>query len=138
MRFAVPTVVLRTPAVLPMLCVALVPAALVLAMVCTSLNRAEELVRLPTGVARPPTVRESPVISVRLSRQGAVSIAGQPVAVDARAAAWQRERAALRLLGFEPAQATLAVYADADVPTAMVQQLIEQAQQAGFQRCVLR
>ena len=44
---------------------------------------------------------------------------------DALAAAWQRERAALRLLGFEPSQATVVVRADPDVPTDKVQRLIE-------------
>jgi biopolymer transport protein ExbD len=138
MRFATPTVTTRTPAVLSILSIALVPAMLVLALVCTSLNRAEGIVRLSAGVAHPPAVRESPLISVRLSRQGALTIAGQAVAENGRVAAWQRERAAVRLLGFEPAQATVNVYADADVRTELVQQLIEQAQQAGFQKCALR
>ena len=83
-------------------------------------------------------VRETPTISVRLSRQGAVTLAGQAIADDALAAAWQRERAALRLLGFEPSQATVVVRADPDVPTDKVQQLIETAQEAGFSQCVLR
>jgi biopolymer transport protein ExbD len=123
--------------VLPILCAALVPVVVVLAMVCTSINRAEELVRLPEDVAQPSAVRESPVISVRLSQQGALTIDGKPVTGDVRAA-WQRKSAAVRLLGFEPAEATVAVYAEADVPTYKVQQLIEQTQQAGFRKCVLR
>jgi biopolymer transport protein ExbD len=138
MRFAAPTIATRTSIVLPFASAALVPAVLVLALVCTSLNRAEETVRLPVVIARPPAVHESPSISVRLFRQGALTIAGQAVADTARVAAWQRESAAVRLLGFEPARATVAVYADPDVPTAMIQHLIEQAQQAGFQKCVMR
>jgi len=137
MRFIAPTVPRRTT-ILPLLGVAMIPAVLVLVLVCASLNRAEELVRLPAEMARPPAVRVSPVISVQLSRQGVLTIAGQTVAIDARAAAWQREQAAVRLLGFEPAQATVVLRGDPDVPAGTVQQVIEQAQQAGFQRCMLR
>ncbi len=137
MRFAPQNFGARMPSVLPLLGAAMIPAVLALVLVCASLNRAEELVRLPRDMARPPALRESPVISVRLSRQGVLTIAGQTVANDARAAAWQRERAAARLLGFEPAQATVVLRADPDVPTGTVQQVIQQAQQAGFQRCVL-
>jgi biopolymer transport protein ExbD len=137
MRFVAPTDSSQV-AVLPLLGVAMVPAVLVLALVCMSIERAEETVRLPTVQARPPVVRESPAITVRLTREGAVTVAGQLVADADKAAAWQREQAALRMLGFEPSQATLIVHADPDVPTGMVQQLIEQAQQAGFRKCALR
>ncbi len=138
MRFASAKVVVRTPVILPLLGAALVPAVLVLALACTSMNRAEELARLPTSLARSPATRESPIISVRLMRNGAVTIAAQAVASDALAAAWQRERAAVRMIGFEPSQATIVLRAEPDVATDVVQHLIEQAQQAGFQRCVLR
>ena len=124
--------------VLPLLGAALVPAVVVLALVCASLNRAEETVRLPAGAARPPAVLESPLISVRLSREGALGIAGQSVAAGAETAAWQREAAAVRLLGFEPSQATVIVHADPDTPTALVRHLIDAAEKAGFQKCALR
>jgi biopolymer transport protein ExbD len=139
MHFASSPTANRMPSVLPLLGVSLLPALLVLAMVCLSLSREEEVVRLPTGtLPRPPVVRETPIIAVRLSRQGTVTLAGEPIAGDALAAAWQRERAALRLLGFEPTQATVVVRADPDVPTDKVQRLIETAQEAGFAQCVLR
>ncbi len=138
MRFAPAKVAFRPPVVLPLLGAALVPVVLVLALVCTSMNREEELARLPTGLARPPALRETPIISVWLRRNGAVTIAGQAVAADALLAAWQRERVAVRLIGFEPSQATIVLRAEPEVTTDVVQHLIEQAQQAGFQRCVLR
>lgn len=122
-----------------MLAAALLPALFVLAMACFSMSREEESLRLPTStLPRPPLVREAPAIAVRLSRQGAVTLAGQPVADADLAAAWQRERGALQLLGFEPPQATVVVRADPDVPTDMVQRLMEKAQEAGFTQCVLR
>ena len=93
-----------------------------------SLSREEESLRLPTSTQpRPPRTLESPAIAVGLSRQGAVTLAGQPIAEGDLAAAWQRERGALRLLGFEPSQATVVVRADPDVPTDKVQRLIETA-----------
>ena len=138
MRFASANNAVQSPVVLPLLGAALIPAVLVLALVCTSMNRAEELARLPGGLARPPALRESPFISVRLARNGAVTIAGQAIAAEGNAAAWQREKAAMRLLGFDPSQATIVLRADPEVTTDIVQHLIEQAQQAGFQRCVLR
>jgi biopolymer transport protein ExbD len=138
MQFAPAKVASRQSAVLPLIGAALIPAVLVLVLTCMSMNHAEEVARLPASPARPPAMRESPVISVRLARNGAVTIAGQAVSSDALAAAWQRERAAVRMLGFEPSRATIVLRADPDVPTEVVQRLIEQAQQAGFQRCVLR
>jgi biopolymer transport protein ExbD len=138
MRFASANVAARPSAILPLLCAALVPAVVVLALVCMSMKRAEELSRLPEGFARPPAMRESPVIFVTFSRQGVVRIAGHPVAAEKLADAWNRERVAVQALGFAPSQATVALQADADMPVELVQQLIEQAQRAGFQRCVLR
>jgi len=133
-----PTAVNRTPSVLPLLGVSLLGTLLVLAVICFSMSREEEAVRFPTGtLPRPPMVREMATVSVRLSRQGVVTLGGQAVA-GPMAAAWQRERAALQLLGLEPSQATVVVRADADVPTDRAQRLIEQAQEAGFSQCVLR
>jgi len=139
MQFIVPPTANRTPSVLPLLGVSLLPALLMLVMACFSLSREEESVRLPTGtLPRPPLVRATPTIAVRLSRQGAVVLAGQGIADDALAATWQRERGAMRLLGLEPSQATVVVRADPDVPTDKVQRLIETAQEAGFSQYVLR
>ncbi len=129
----------RMPSVLPLLAVSLLPALLVLAIACFSLSREEDLVCLPTGILpRPPIVRQSPTIRVRLSRQGTVILAGQPTAEGALAAAWQREGVAMRSLGFEPSQATVVVRADPDLPTDKVQHVIETAQAAGFAQCVLQ
>lgn len=139
MQFTVPPAANRMPSVLPLLGVSLLPALLVLAMVCFSLSREEELLCLPTStLPRPPIVRHPPVIAVRLSRQGALTLGGQPTADGAIAAAWQRERGALRLLGFEPSQATVVVRADGKLPTDKVQRVMETAQAAGFTQCVLR
>ena len=129
----------RTLSVLPLLGVSLLPVLLLLTMVCFSLSREEESVRLPSGtLPRPPRVAQSPVISVRLSGQGTVALGGQRLAALDLPAAWQRERAALQLLGFEPPQATVIVRADRDVPTEKVRRLIEQAQEAGFAKFALR
>jgi biopolymer transport protein ExbD len=138
MRFYTSKPVTRAPAILPLIGAAMIPAVLMLALTCMSMSRAEEMARFADGVTRPPALREPPVISVTLSRRGALAIAGQPIAADAVAAAWQREGAAVRLLGFEPSQATIALRADPDLPTDAVEQLIEQAQRVGFQRCVLQ
>jgi biopolymer transport protein ExbD len=138
MQFASPPAVDRMPSVLPLLGLSLLPALLVLAMVCFSLSREEEAIRLPTGMLpRPPKVVETPVISLRLSRQGAVTLAGQAIA-EGDPAVWQRERKALKLLGFEPSRATVVVRADPEVPTEKVQCLIEKTQEAGFSQCLLR
>jgi biopolymer transport protein ExbD len=138
MRFESPSAAKPLPAVLPLLGVALVPAVLVLALVCFSLGGEEELTRLPAGTfARPPGVRETPKISVRITRQGGVIVAGEAIADADSAAVWQRERAALQPLGWRPSQAAVVIRADRDVPIERVQQLIEQAQAAGFQQCVL-
>jgi biopolymer transport protein ExbD len=139
MQFYLPTTSHRSTSLAPLASVALLPVLFILVLVCFSLSQEQDMVRLPTStLPRPPAVREAPVISVRLSRQGIVMLAGQQIADGGLAAAWQRELAALRLLGYEASQATVVVRADLDLPTADVQQLIETAQAAGFTRCVLR
>ena len=138
MQFACAKIDTRTHAVMPLLGASLAPAVLVLAFACGTMNRAEELTRFPDSLARPPALHESPEISVGVSQSGTVTIAGQSVAADVLAAAWQHELAAVRLLGYEPSQATVVFRVDPDVPAEAVQLLIEQAQKAGFQRCVLR
>ena len=40
----------------------------------------------------------------------------------------------MRLLGSGPSQATVNVHADLDTPTALVRQLIEEAEKAGFEK----
>ena len=139
MRFVSPPAANRTLGVLPLLAVSLLPALLVLAAMCMSLKHEEESIRLPDGtLCRPPRVRQTPAIPVLLSRQGTVTLAGQTIAGETLAAAWQREQAALRLLGYEPSQATVIVRADRNVPIEQVQGLMETAQRAGFTQCVLR
>ncbi|MGO9114930.1 MAG: ExbD/TolR family protein [Thermoguttaceae bacterium] len=139
MHFAFSPTVNRMPSVMPLLGVSLLPALFVLAMACLSLSHEEESIRLPTRtLPRPPMIRETPMIAVRLSQRGAVTLAGQAIAEDALSAVWQRERAAVRLLGYEPSQATIVVRADRDVLTDKVQRLIENAQESGFSQCVLR
>jgi len=139
MQFFPPPTANRMPSVLPLLGVSLLSALLVLAVVCFPLSREEETIRLPIGtLPRPPIVRESAAITLRLSRQGVVTLGGQPISEGVLATAWQREHAALRLLGIEPSQAMVIVRADREVPTNRVQRLIEQAQEAGFSQCVLR
>jgi biopolymer transport protein ExbD len=139
MRFANSSIVNRLPSFMPLLGVSLLPGLLVLTMTCLSLSHEEQSLRLPTAtLPRPPLIRETPTIAVQLSQQGVVTLAGEAIADDALATVWQRERGALRLLGFEPSQAMVVVRADRDVPTDKVQRLIEQAQQCGFSQSVLR
>ncbi len=139
MQFVASSPAKRMPSVMPLFGVSLLPVLLVLAMACWSLSREEQSLRLPAAAPpRPPMIRETPDIDVRLSQQGAVTLGGEAIAEGALATAWQRERGALRLLGFEPSQATLIIRADRDVPTEKVQRLIEEAQQYGFSRAVLR
>ncbi len=139
MQFVNSPVVNRLPSVMPLLGVSLLPALLALTVACLSLSHQEQSVRLPTTtLPRPPMTREPPTIAVRLSRQGALILGGEVIADPAMAAVWQRERGALRLLGFEPSQATVVVRADGDVPTEKVQRLIEESQQYGFSQSVLR
>jgi biopolymer transport protein ExbD len=139
MRFAISTTAIRTPGIVPLVSAALVPAAVVLVLACSSIYRAEVKARLPASIlAWPPAAAESPIISVQLSRDGAMTIGGQIVSAENLAAVWQRERAAVSVLGFTPGQATVAIHAEPDTPTDLVQQVIEQAQQAGFERSILK
>jgi biopolymer transport protein ExbD len=139
MQFGPPPSVNRLPSVTPLLAVSLLATLIVLAIACLSLSHEEDFIRLPiTTLPRPPISGETPTISIRMSRQGVVTLGGQVIADNALITTLQHECGALRLLGFEPTQATVVVYADRDVTTAHVQELIEKAQSCGFSRCVLR
>jgi biopolymer transport protein ExbD len=139
MQFIASPAVNRMYSVLPLLGISLLGALLVLAMACFSLSREDESVRTPSGTfPRPPSMHQTPTISLRVSRTGAIALGGEEITDGALPAAWQRERTALRLLGSEPSAATVVVRADRDVATVKVQRLIEMAQRAGFTQCVLR
>jgi biopolymer transport protein ExbD len=138
MQFAASSSVKSISSVLPMLAVSLLPALLVVGMACLEMSNQEEAYRFPGVLPRPPKSREAPAISVRLSRQGGLTVAGEPIAVGAWLAAWERERAAVQLLGFQPSQAVVFVHADGEIPTDKVQAVIETLQESGFTHCVLR
>ena len=135
MQFTNPTAPNRLT-VLPILGAALVPAVLVL--------RWSYFAEPRGGDGSAAVRRRRPVCIARFARcfraslrEGAAAIAGQPVAAGGEAAAWQREEAAVRLLGFGPSQVAVVIHADPDTPTSAVRQLVDAAHQAGFQQSVL-
>ena len=128
------------PSVLPLLGVSLLPAVLVLAMVCS-------LAEPRRGSSSPAHRHAAPAArGPRKAYDFSATVPARHRDPGRRTDRWRRpgcgvaarERAALRLLGFEPGQATVVVRADPDVPTDKVQRLIETAQEAGFAQCVLR
>ena len=125
--------------VTPMLGVVFPLAIFLLAVLGLSLGARTEAVRLPgSEPARPPAGAIESFVAVQLTGKGAVVLGGREVAADDLRPSLEKQRDALRAQGRDPARATVILQADPAVPTGKVQELMDLAQQAGFQRFSLR
>ena len=114
--------------------------AIFLLLVLTfSLRAQDESIRLPgSELARPPASRlQSPVV-LQVTSRGTVILGAVELPMADVRPLLQRECDAIRFQGIEPARATVILRADREVPTGMVQELIELAQRIGFEQFVLR
>ncbi len=113
-------------------------------------TQADERVKLPRDVlAKPPEVRPESELVVnvgflrdatgkKLDPQPFVFWAGENLRVGQMPAKFQQESRLYRAKDKEPAEVTVAIRADAEVPTGVVQELMKMAQEAGFEKFVLK
>ena len=96
-------------------------------------------IKLPSSVlAKPPeSAAEAPIV-IQLTGHNTVLMAGEELPVTALAAPLARERAALELRELTPADATVFIRADVDTKTGIVQEVIKQCQDVGFEKFGLR
>lgn len=99
----------------------------------------DERIRLPLSeLAKPPEVANVWPITLQLTRVGTVLIGGEEVEVAGLKPILFREKQLLERLERNPREATIIIRADADSKTGLVQELIKDCQEIGFEKFVLR
>ena len=99
----------------------------------------DDRIKLPSSnLAKPPDVPFDISITLQLTKDGQVIYAGRTI--DMREAKQQliKEKQLLEYQGDKASEATIIVRADATVKTGIVQELIEVAQEAQFEKFALR
>jgi biopolymer transport protein ExbD len=99
----------------------------------------DERIRLPLSeLAKPPETASVHPITLQLTRSGTVIVSGEEISTADVKPLLLRERRLLERLEEDPKQATIIIRADADAKTGLVQALIKDCQEAGFEKFVLR
>jgi len=99
-------------------------------------NRA---INLPEStLAKPPEEPPESPITLQLTRNGTVFLAGKEMMIPALAGDLRIEAAALRADGRSPKASLVIIRADANAKTGQVQQLIKVCQDEGFEKFALR
>lgn len=139
MQFAKLQSIRSAPDLTPMIGITFLVAIFLLLVLTFSLRSQDESVRLPCSeLARPPAARFQWPVVLQVTSGGMVILGGVETPMADVRSLLQRESDAIRLQGIEPARATVIVRADREVPTGMVQELIELAQGIGFEQFTLR
>lgn len=139
MRLTTPEPIRCSPNLMPVVGVAFQVAIFVLLALTFAVRGQDESSRLPgSELARPPAARYEPLVELQVTSQGTALLGAVEVPMAEVRASLERERDAIRLRGMQPAQAKVVLRADRDVPTGVVQELMEVGQQVGFEQFVLR
>ncbi len=110
-------------------------------MVIINFSEAEvsEAVQLPASqLAKPPEVPPENVLTLQLTSAEEVIFGGQHMSMQQIGGALRRERQILQLNSTPLAEVTVVVRADRNAQTGVVQQLISECQEIGFERFALR
>ena len=98
-----------------------------------------ERIQLPDSVlAKPPDAPLDFPVTLHMTKEGTVIIAGQEVYLEGLRPYLSREAAILRSRDAPRREATIIIRADKDSPTGQVQQLIRVCQDHGFDKFSLR
>jgi biopolymer transport protein ExbD len=99
----------------------------------------DERIKLPVSeLAKPPDAPFESPITLQLTRDGEVIVAGELVGIDGVERLMQREGDALQRRGKSPSTATVIIRAHQEAATGQVQELIRKSQSANFINFVLR
>jgi biopolymer transport protein ExbD len=99
----------------------------------------DERIRLPLSeLAKPPQVANEWPITLQLTDIGTVLVRGEEVSVAGLKPILFGEKRLMERLERNPKEATIIIRADADAKTGLVQELIKDCQEVGFEKFVLR
>jgi biopolymer transport protein ExbD len=110
-------------------------------MVLINFSDAEtnDRIKLPASeLAKPPDAPLESPITLQLTKEGTVLYSADELALGALKAPLMRERNLLERQKKSVAEATIILRADGDAKTGVVQEVIKIAQEAGFEKFVMR
>lgn len=99
----------------------------------------DQRIKLPASeLAKPPDAPLESPLTLQLSEEGKVFFGGDEVPVDQMGSRLQTERNVIERQGKRVGDASVIIRADAKTKTGLVQELIKQCQQRGFEKFALR
>ena len=99
----------------------------------------DQRIKLPSSeLAKPPDAPMESPLTLQLSEEGLVLFGGDKVRVDAMGPRLQTERNVIERQNKKVSDASVIIRADAQTKTGLVQELIKQCQQRGFEKFALR
>ena len=99
----------------------------------------DQRIKLPSSeLAKPPDAPLESPLTLQLSEEGKVLFGGDEVPVDQMGSRLQTERNVIERQGKSVSDAAVIIRADARTRTGLVQELIKQCQQRGFEKFALR
>lgn len=99
----------------------------------------DQRIKLPSSeLAKPPDAPLESPLTLQLSKQGLVLFGGDEVPVSQMGPRLQTERNVIERQGKKVGDAAVIIRADAETKTGLVQELIKQCQQRGFEKFALR
>lgn len=99
----------------------------------------DQRIKLPSSeLAKPPDAPLESPLTLQLSKQGLVLFGGDEVPVNQMGPRLQTERNVIERQGKKVGDAAVIIRADAETKTGLVQELIKQCQQRGFEKFALR
>ena len=99
----------------------------------------DQRIKLPASeLAKPPDAPLESPLTLQLSEEGLVLFGGDKVRVDEMGPRLQTERNVIERQGKKVGDASVIIRADAKAKTGLVQELIKQCQQRGFEKFALR
>lgn len=99
----------------------------------------DQRIKLPSSeLAKPPDAPMESPLTLQLSEEGLVLFGGDKVRVDDMGPRLQTERNVIERQGKKVGDASVIIRADAQTKTGLVQELIKQCQQRGFEKFALR
>jgi biopolymer transport protein ExbD len=102
-------------------------------------NEQDARIKLPSSqLAKPPEVAFEAPLVVQLTKDDQVIFGGELMPIAALGDPLRREKRYLELRGEEPDAATIILRADAEAKTGVVQQVMQQCQENGFENFALR
>ncbi len=96
-------------------------------------------IRLPSSeLAKPPDAPLESPITLQLTKEGTVLVAGDETVLDGLKRILLRERQVMEAGGRSASKATVIIRADRDAKTGKVQEVIKSCQDTGFEKFALR